>query len=381
MTALTTPELLRYSRQITLPQVGVNGQQQLKNASILCIGAGGIGSPVLLYLAAAGIGKIGIIDDDVIELSNLHRQVLYTTDHCGQSKVDIAKQQLLANNDKIQIHTYSERLNVNNAFDIISQYQIVIDGSDNYATRYLASDVCQINKITLISASLFQFSGQLLTLYYTQEDAACYRCLYPNPPPAGLMQNCADAGIIGSVAGILGTMAATQAIKVVLNADQNDKNKLFIFNGLNFELEKFSFVKRADCVLCAANAPFAQLPRHEENFCSNMDMDVKQITVAQLIDYQTKNILLVDVRSHLERNLGHIPNSIHIPMEDFSALDVNQANFQNKDAIILYCKSGLRSAHVAQLLQEKGLSNVYNLAGGIIAWGKIKKPEIAVKPA
>lgn len=373
MTSLTNSELLRYTRQITLPQVGINGQEKLKNASVLCIGAGGIGSPVLLYLAAAGIGKIGIVDDDVIELSNLQRQILYTTNHCNQKKANIAKQQLLAMNENIKIHTYEQRLNSDNVFDIIPLYQIVIDGSDNYATRYLASDVCQIHKITLISASLFQFSGQLLTFYYAEEDAACYRCLYPNPPPAGIIQNCADAGIIGSVAGILGTLAATQAIKVILNTNQQDKNKLFVFNGLHFELEKYSFTKKIDCALCAGNTSFAQLPRYEENFCSSISS--KQITIMQLLDNQrkNKNILLVDVRSHLERNFGFIPNSIHVPLENIPTLDVNQAIFKHKDAIILYCRSGVRSARAAQLLHEKGLENIYNLAGGIIEWGKHNK--------
>lgn len=264
MTTLTSSELLRYSRQISLAQVGTQGQEKLKNTSILCIGAGGIGSPVLLYLAAAGVGKIGIIDNDVVELSNLQRQVLYKSEHCGQNKTLVAKQQLLTLNENIQIDTYCERLNINNAFDIISQYQIVIDGSDNYATRYLASDVCQIKKITLVSASLLQFNGQLLTLYYSQNDTACYRCLYPNPPPSGLIQNCADAGIIGSVAGILGTMAATQAIKVVLDINQNDKNKLFVFDGLTCELNKYNFAKRADCILCGNHVSFENLPRYEK---------------------------------------------------------------------------------------------------------------------
>ncbi len=368
MVSLTEDELLRYRRQISLPQVGVNGQEQLKNASVLCIGAGGIGSPALLYLTAAGIGTIGIVDDDVVELSNLQRQILYATEDCGQKKVTAAKQQLLAINPHLQIHTYAERLNPGNAFDVIPHYQIVIDGSDNYATRYLASDVCQISKITLISASLFQFSGQLLTFYYGQKDTACYRCLYPTPPPPGLMQNCADAGIIGSVAGILGTMAATQAIKVLLNTQPHDKNKLFIFNGLTLELEKYSFSKKADCVLCAKETPFEKLPRSEAPFCSHKK--IKEISVKQLAAYQTQNkkMLLIDVRSSLERTFGYIPDSIHIPMENITQIDPAKTEFQNKDAIVLYCKSGLRSAHAAKILQEIGLENIYNLAGGIIDW-------------
>lgn len=372
MTALTTSELRRYSRQMILPQVGLSGQEKLKNTSILCIGAGGIGSPALLYLAAAGVGTIGIIDDDVVELSNLQRQILYNIQHCDQKKVDIVKQQLLALNKNIKIHTYDQRLNAKNAFDIIPHYQIVIDGSDNYATRYLANDVCQFKKITLISASLFQWSGQLLTFYFSEKDTACYRCLYPNPPPQGVTQNCVDAGIIGSVAGILGTMAATQAIKIILSTSSEDKNKLFVFNAHNFDLEKYFFTKRSDCELCAGNISFAQLPRYQENFCSSII--VKSLSIPQLLEFQrkNKNILLVDVRSHLERLLGYIPGSIHIPLENISTLDVNQTSFENKDGIVLYCKSGVRSAHAAQLLQEKGLANVYNLNGGIVEWKKTR---------
>lgn len=369
MATLTHAELLRYARQISLPQLGTQGQEKLNNTAVLCIGAGGIGSPVLLYLAAAGIGKIGIIDDDVVELSNLQRQVLYDTVHCGQKKALVAKQQLLALNEHLQITTYTERLTPKNAFDILPHYQIVIDGSDNYATRYLASDVCQIKKISLISASLFQFSGQLLTLAYPEEDSACYRCLYPNPPPAGLIQNCAEAGIVGSLAGILGTMAATQAIKVALNIHQQDKNKLFVFNGLNFELAKYNFAKRSDCILCSGKSSFEQLPRYENNVCINTG--VKEITVTQLADFQAQNkTLLVDVRTQQERNLGFIPNSIHIPMDEIPAMDVMNSVFNDNAAIVLYCRSGARSAHVAQLLQEKGLTNVYNLVGGILEWAK-----------
>lgn len=291
--------------------------------------------------------------------------MLYKSEHCGQSKALVAKQQLLALNENIQVDTYCEPLNVNNAFNIIPQYQIIIDGSDNYATRYLANDVCQIKKITLISASLLQFDGQLLTFYHAEKDVACYRCLYPNPPPAGLILNCADAGIIGSIAGILGTMAATQAIKIALGINQNDKNKLFVFDGVTFELHKYNFTKRADCILCSSNIAFEQLPRYETNFCSSTQ--IKQISVKQLADYQTKNnnILLVDVRTHHERNLGYIPNSIHIPLDEIPNID---KNLFNKDMVILYCKSGVRSAHAAMILQEKGLKNVFNLAGGIVEW-------------
>lgn len=364
MADFTPSELLRYSRQFSLPQIGLAGQQKLKNSSILCIGAGGIGSPVLSYLAAAGIGKIGIIDDDVVELSNLQRQILYSTTECGLAKVAIAKKRLLALNNAVEVITYQEKLTRDNALDIVADYHIVIDGSDNYVTRYLVNDACQLNKVTLISASLFQFSGQLLAFEYAKSDVACYRCLYPAPPPAGLIQNCADAGILGSVAGILGTMATTAALKLACDMDSGLKNQLLVFDGLQFDIKKYHFSKNTQCDLCAKNTAFLQLPRFEEGVCTTTSL--AEMTTEQLIDNleQGKNILIIDVRNDWERLQNYIPNSLHIPLTVIENLQVIPQEFNNHDAIVLYCSAGIRSAKAAKLLQQKGLKNVYNLQGG-----------------
>jgi molybdopterin/thiamine biosynthesis adenylyltransferase/rhodanese-related sulfurtransferase len=378
MLDFTQDELRRYARQFSLPQVGLVGQQKLKNTSILCVGAGGIGSPVLYYLAAAGIGKIGIIDDDKVELSNLQRQILYTTADCGRPKTEVAKERLLAINSNIYVNTYQKKLNVDNIFDVLPDYQMVIDGSDNFPTRYLVNDACYVKKTILISASLFQFTGQLVTLPYPSEDAACYRCLYPSPPPPGLIQNCVDAGIMGSVAGILGTMAATQAIKLAFNLDNDLRNQLLVFDGLTFDIKKYSYNKQKDCILCGKNMSFNELPRYMENVCATPDQ--AQVTPNQLNDYlkQQQKVLIIDVRSAWERNICAIPGSIHIPVEEFEKLDLKTVAFEENDRIILYCKAGIRSEKVASFLKEKGIKNVYSLKGGIVEWMSIVNKETLI---
>lgn len=368
MTDFTHNELLRYSRQCSLPEVGLNGQKKLKNTSILCIGAGGIGSPALTYLAAAGIGRIGIIDDDVVELSNLQRQILYTTSECGKAKTEIAKNRLLAINENIEIQTFTQKLSYENALNLVENYQIVLDGSDNYSTKYLANDACYTKRIPLISASLFQFNGQLITLRYTENDAACYRCLYPIIPPIGAMQNCAESGILGSVAGMLGTMAATQAIKLVLNIGDNLKNQLLLVQTLTLEIKKYQFTKRKECILCGKDTPFTQLPRYEEKICSTGS--IQEITPTQLQNAlaQNKKLLIIDVRSGWERLLSQIPHSIHIPLAELEDFKFDGVDFNTQDAIVLYCKVGVRSEYAAKLLQQRGIRNVYNLQGGIQEW-------------
>lgn len=367
MTDFTQAELLRYSRQCALPQIGVAGQKKLRDTAVLCVGAGGIGSPVLYYLAAAGIGKIGIIDDDQVELSNLQRQILFQNVDCGQSKAAQAKQRILALNDQIQVQAYTERLNSANVFELLADYPIIVDGSDNYATRYLLSDACAVKKRMLVAASLLQFSGQLLTFQYANNDQACYRCLYPAPPPAGLVPNCAEAGVIGAVAGTLGSLAATQVIKLALDLPDALRNQLLVFNGLSCELKKYTYHKRVDCPLCSNTVLFDELPRYPENSCS---LPLAQITPQQLQQQlqQKQKVLVIDVRADWERAIYAIPDSMHIPVEKFDQLDISTLALDQHAMVALYCKSGVRSAKAARLLQAKGVDHVYSLTGGIIAW-------------
>ncbi len=370
MLDLTPNELLRYSRHFSLPQVGLAGQKKLKNTSVLCVGAGGIGSPALLYLASAGIGKIGIVDNDTVELSNLQRQILYTTENCGQSKATLARQRLLAINDAIQVNAYGERLNSNNVLDMLSDYDIILDGSDNYATRYLVSDACYTKKKTLISASLFQFSGQLVTFQYERNNEPCYRCLYPNPPPVGLIQNCTEAGIVGAVAGILGTMAATQVIKHALSLSDGLDHQLLIFDGSTLEIKKYPVHKKENCIVCEKNTPFNDLPRYESNNCTVLNP--LQLSPEQCLDLQQKKkVLLIDVREAWEREIYAIPNSTHIPTKQLETLDLNTLASAENETIVLYCKSGIRSERSAKFLQQRGIENVYNLAGGVVAWAAV----------
>lgn len=362
MTNFTHSELQRYARQFSLPQIGLEGQQRLKNMSVLCVGAGGIGSPVLAYLAAAGIGKIGIIDDDRIELSNLQRQILYTTEECGEPKVTVAKNRLLNLNDTIELSTHPTKLTRDNALEIIPNYQIVIDGSDNYATRYLVNDACQVKRVNLISASLFQFGGQLLAFEFGQSNTACYRCLYPAPLAANFTQNCVEAGVVGAVAGILGTMAATAAIKLACGMQTGLQNQLLVFDGLDFDLKKYRFDKDPHCVLCSGEITFQQLPHFEKAMC----VTSSEITQEQLHNYldQKKRILIVDVRNEQERAKGCIPVSHHFPFDELEKLTEIPADFHNYDAIVLYCTLGIRSSKAVKFLQQKGLQNVFSLKGG-----------------
>lgn len=363
MTDFTPDELLRYSRQFSLPQVGLVGQKKLKDTAILCIGAGGIGSPVLSYLVAAGVGKVGIIDDDVVDLSNLQRQILYSTAECGLPKVSMAKKRLLALNDQIEIVTYQEKITRENALERTTNYQLVIDGSDNYVTRYLVNDACQINKVMLISASLFQFSGQLIAFDFKQADVACYRCLYPTPPPAGLIQNCADAGIFGAVAGILGTFAATAAIQLACAMPYTLKNQLLVFNSLNFDIKKYYFSKNHDCALCGLNTPFMQLDRFDAAVCSTDSVEISAEQLSKDLQ-QNKDVLIVDVRQDWERLQGYIANSLHSPLSELEKWQTIPENFKNHQAVVLYCAAGVRSLQAVKLLQRLGLTHVYSLKGG-----------------
>lgn len=359
---LNQNEMYRYARHFSIKEIGLKGQQKLKNASVLIIGAGGIGCPASLYAASCGIGVIGIVDYDKIELSNLQRQILYQDKQCGELKVDVAAKTLGSLNSNVQIKTYNKKLTAQNAKKILTGYDIVIDGSDNYPTRYLVNDICAYLKKPLISASIYKFTGQIST--FCSEAAPCYRCVFPSPPAKEVIPGCAEAGVLGVIPGIMGTLAINEAIKLILQIGDSLVGKLTIFEGLSCKLLTYDIKKSANCPICSQHKKFEALQRYEIKPAAN---NLKTITSAELNQLLEKNksINLIDVREEWERNINKIPNSKHIPLHL-----IHQKKFgMPKDAMtVVYCKKGARSMKAQTILQANGYKNVYSLAGGVDAW-------------
>lgn len=353
MTLNTTID--RYARQITLPQIGIEGQKRLSNSKILCIGAGGLGSPALLYLAGAGIGTIGIVDPDLVEISNLQRQILFSEQDIGKNKAVMAVEKLRALNSSINLRAYPESFTANNAENIFAEYDIILDGTDNFAAKFLINDAAVKFGKPVISASLFQFAGQLAVF-----DAArgpCYRCVYAEPPQA-YVPNCAEAGILGAVAGWIGTMQAIAAIQLALGLDDL-YGKLWLMDGRNLSMRAVEFTKNTDCPVCSIPKNTIRLP--EEIFpCA---IPVIGADKAQAHD----RIRFIDVREKEEFAAGHIPNAVHIPLSQIQDSRLLQ-QLNPSDDYIVYCQRGVRSAKAATLLQALGFTHIQQLEGGIERW-------------
>jgi molybdopterin/thiamine biosynthesis adenylyltransferase/rhodanese-related sulfurtransferase len=362
-------ELIRYSRHFSLPGFGSEKQAKLKNACILCVGAGGLGSPALLYLAAAGIGHLGIIDGDAVELSNLQRQVIFSVTDIGKKKAFAARDKLLQLNPDIHINAYAEQLTVDNAFDRLKNYDVILDGTDNYETRYLINDVCYFLKKPLIFASIFQFEGQC-AVFNAADNSPCYRCLYSAPPPAGLIPDCAEGGVLGILPGILGTLQATEAIKLITDMGTSLTGRLLLYHALKMEFREVVIHANPDCILCGLNTPFAQLPRYEVHCAVSASSTlIEEITPARLkqMFFQEKELYLLDVRESYEYDICHLENAVLIPLNQLPA---KLFILDKKKSIVVYCKSGIRSQKAVNFLKEAGFENLYHLSGGILAWAK-----------
>ncbi len=335
---------------------------------MLCIGAGGIGCPALLYLAAAGVGKIGIIDHDSIDISNLNRQIIYTEQDCRKQKAEIAAQKILALNNNININIYTHPLTSENALNIIREYDVVIDGSDNYPTRYLANDAAFFAAKPVVSASVYQFTGQLAVFNYKK--GPCYRCLYPEPPDNNLIPNCNDSGVLGAVTGIMGSVAVLETIKLLVDFQTELNSSLIIFEALSLVMKKYPMPKKNHCILCSGHTSFSDLPRYSQVQCAVKNSQ-NAISVNELVNkMQHEKILLIDVREKWEYAINSIPGSINIPLNKLSTITLN--DFKNKphDTIVLYCKSGIRSQSALNSLLNAGFNSVFNLEGGIENWLK-----------
>jgi len=365
---LSAQELSRYSRHIMLPEMGVAGQESLKSASILIIGAGGLGCPLGLYLAAAGIGHLGLVDNDVVDESNLQRQVLYTIDDIGKPKVDCAAARLRQLNPYIEISCYPELLTSANAMALIEPYDLVIDGTDNFPTRYLVNDACVLLNKPNIYGSIFRFDGQATVFNYQQ--GPCYRCLYPTPPPPGLVPSCAEGGVLGVLPAIIASIQATEAIKMLTKMGDSLSGKLLLYDALQMEFEYLQIEKNPDCPLCGKHPSIHALIDYQQ-FCGittssepRSYQDISPQELKQRLDAK-EALVLIDVREPYEREICKIVESLHIPM---AQIDAHMAEFNTEQVLVVHCKLGGRSAKVCQQFTAQGYKHVFNLTGGILAW-------------
>ena len=373
--ALTVDEVRRYSRHLIIPDVAMAGQQRLMNAKVLCVGAGGLGSPALMYLAAAGVGTLGIVEFDTVDESNLQRQIIHGQSDIGKSKAQSAKAKIAEINPYVNVVTHESRLDNSNVMEIFSQYDIIVDGTDNFATRYLVNDACVLLKKPYVWGSIYRFDGQASVFW--AEYGPCYRCLYPEPPPPGMVPSCAEGGVLGVLCATIGSIQTTEAIKVITGVGDAMIGSLIIYDALEMSFRKIKVRKDPNCPLCSDNPSQTELLPDYEAFCGVLsdaaEVAVKDstITVTELAAKiaGNDNFYLVDVREPSEFEIVRIPGSHLIPKQGF--LDGTELSTMPQDKpIVLHCKSGVRSAECLAILKGAGFSDATHVAGGVIAWAK-----------
>ena len=366
---LSNDEILRYSRHLIMPEVGMEGQQKLKAAKVLCIGAGGLGSPLALYLGAAGVGTLGIVDFDVVDYTNLQRQIIHTTDDVGRKKLDSAADKLKAINPFLNVRTFDTKLTSANALDLFREFDIIADGTDNFPTRYLVNDACVLTGKPNVYGSIFRFEGQASV--FATEEGPCYRCLYPEPPPPGLVPSCAEGGVLGILPGLVGVIQATETIKLILGVGDSLAGRLLLVDALGMKFRELKLRKNPDCPACGKNRTITKLIDYEE-FCGIRGQeepagnDVPAITVEELkkkLDAKA-DIFVLDVREPHEYQICNLKGYL-IPVGDLPKR-VNELDSSRE--IIAHCRSGVRSAKAVNFLRRSGFKKVYNLTGGILAW-------------
>ncbi|MEI6561887.1 MAG: molybdopterin-synthase adenylyltransferase MoeB [Verrucomicrobiota bacterium] len=379
-TNLSPEELTRYARHLALPLVGVEGQRRLKAASVLCIGTGGLGSPAALYLAAAGVGRIGLVDADTVELSNLQRQILHGTGDLGRKKVLSACDSLREVNPLVKVDLYDTQFRAGNAMGIAADYDVVLDGTDNFATRYLSNDICVFLKKPNIYGSILRFDGQC-SVFAPHLGGPCYRCMLPEPPPAGSVPACAEGGVLGVLPGIIGTMQAIEAIKLILGIGEPLVGRLIHFDALKFKFREFQLRKDPRCPVCGEHPSITE-PVDYDRFCrvpalqSRTEAGEGTLSVSALkakLD-AGERFLLLDVREPFEWDICHIPGAQLIPL---GSLPLRMNELDRSGAIALLCKSGVRSAKALELLKGAGFTRLSNVEGGIAAWAREVDLEMA----
>ncbi|HXG11371.1 MAG TPA: molybdopterin-synthase adenylyltransferase MoeB [Gemmataceae bacterium] len=381
--SLSQQEIARYSRHLIMPEVGMEGQKRLKAASVLLIGAGGLGSPLGLYLAAAGIGRIGLVDFDVVDFSNLQRQVLHGTPDVGRSKLQSAKERLNAINPEVQIDLYETRLTSANAMAICEPYDIIIDGTDNFPTRYLVNDVCVLQKKPNVYGSIFRFDGQASVFWPPY--GPCYRCLYPEPPPPGEVPSCAEGGVLGILPGLIGCIQATEAVKLILGQGTPLIGRLLVYDALQMSFREFKVRRNPKCPICGDQPTITHLIDYEQ-FCGVRGQEaapppaadgLEETTVEELkgrLDRGEK-VFILDVRNPEEYRICRLPGSVLLPLPElprrFGELDRDRE-------MIVHCKSGVRSAKAIAFLRQQGFTKLKNLKGGILAWAQRIDPTMPI---
>jgi sulfur-carrier protein adenylyltransferase/sulfurtransferase len=375
---LSNQEIARYSRHLIMPEVALEGQKQLKAAKVLTVGTGGLGSPLALYLAAAGVGTIGIVDFDVVDESNLQRQIIHGTSDVGRPKVQSAHEKLKDINPNVEVRVHEEALTSENALEIFEDYDVIVDGTDNFPTRYLVNDACVLLGKPNVYGSIFRFEGQASVFY--AEEGPCYRCLYPEPPPPGLVPSCAEGGVLGVLPGAVGTIQATEAVKLILGIGEPLIGRLLLYDALSMRFREMKLRKDPDCPVCGENPTVTELIDYQE-FCgipqaetAAKENGVPEITVGELkakMDHG-EDINVLDVREPHEYEVANIGVRL-IPLGE---LPQRLVELDQDEYFVVHCKTGGRSAKAVKLLQDAGFQNVYNVKGGITAWSEEIDPSI-----
>jgi adenylyltransferase/sulfurtransferase len=376
---LSKDEILRYSRHLIMPEVGMDGQLKLKNAKVLCIGAGGLGSPLLLYLAAAGVGRLGIVDFDVVDFTNLQRQVIHGTADVGRSKLESARAAIREINPNVEVVGHDARLTSENALELFRDFDVIADGTDNFPTRYLVNDACVLLGKPNVYGSIFRFEGQASIFYARQ--GPCYRCLYPEPPPPGLVPSCAEGGVLGVLPGIVGCLQAMETIKLIIGQGQTLIGRLLVFDALAMKFRELKLRKNPDCPVCGAHPTITGLIDYEQ-FCGIRGEEHTPVMtgvpeigpreVKKMID-EKQSFVLIDVREPHEFQICRIPGSTLIPLGE---IPKRMHELDSASEIVVHCRSGQRSAKAVEFLMKAGFQKIHNLKGGILAWSDQVDPSV-----
>ena len=379
---LSHEEIHRYSRHLLIPDVGLEGQRKLKAASVLVVGTGGLGSPVALYLAAAGIGRIGLVDYDVVDFSNLQRQIIHGESRLGDLKVESARDRLLDLNPEIQVDIYNEFLNSQNAFKIAEPYDIIIDGTDNFPTRYLVNDLCVLTGKPNVYGSIYRFDGQASV--FNLEGGPCYRCLFPEPPPPGLVPSCAEGGVLGVLPGTIGSIQATETLKLILGVGEPLVGRLLLYDALDLSFQTVKLEKNPDCKVCGGNPEVTELidyeafcgvPAHDhEEGSAGEEWDITAQELASKLE-ASGSLRLIDVREPHELEISHLEGAELIPLGQFAS---RLSELDSSEEIVLFCKAGTRSTRALEILASAGFKKVKNLKGGINAWAESVDPGLPI---
>ena len=380
---LSVPEVMRYSRHIIIPEVSMAGQKRLANAKVLAIGAGGLGSPVLVYLAAAGVGRIGVIDFDVVDESNLQRQIIHGQSDVGRSKAQSARASIAEINPNVDVVLHEERLDSTNVMGIFEQYDLIVDGTDNFATRYLVNDAAVLLNKPYVWGSIFRFDGQVSVFW--AEHGPCYRCLYPEPPPPGMVPSCAEGGVLGVMAGTIGTIQANEAIKLITGIGEPLVGSLLVYDALETNFRKVRIRKDPECAVCGENPTVTELIDYDA-FCGTIsqeaadaakDSTISALDLKQKLERRERgeeDFILIDVREPAEYEIVAIPGSVLIPKNEFLLGDALSTLPQDKP-VVLHCKVGGRSAEVLAVVKAAGFSDAVHVGGGVLAWVSQVEPD------